>query len=123
MVIWFHGAGKVKYLIGQYVFMAVIAVLLVLPREARVLAEGIPGKGWTQSGEMNIAVMAACRSWESAMKRQGWKKQDAFEMKKDRFVTVWKKQKRIITLLVWEKAIGKSGFAWGEISIAGDKKR
>ena len=107
----------------QYIFALLLAVLFVLPREAKVVTEGVPGKGWTQSGEMSMAVMAAARAFDSSMLRQGWKKQDAFQMKKKRFVTVWKKNKHLVTLLVWEKEIGKSGFAWGEINNTSDLKK
>ena len=110
-------------ILAQYIFALLAAVLFVLPREAKVVSEGVPGKGWTQSGDMPVAVMAAVRAFDSSMLRQGWKKQDAFQMKKNRFVTVWKKDKRLITLLVWEKEIGKSGFAWGEINNASDMKK
>lgn len=107
----------------QYIFALLTAVLFVLPREAKVVTEGVPGRGWTQSGDVSMAVMAAVRTFESSMLRQGWKKQDAFQMKNNRFVTVWKKDKRLVTLLVWEKEIGKSGFAWGEINNASDMKK
>ena len=107
----------------QYPVMLLLAVLFVLPREARVLTEGVPGKGWTQTGEINTAVMAARRLFDGTMLRQGWKKQDAFQMKKGRFVTVWKKNNRVITTLIWEKEIARSGFAWGEINTADDKKK
>lgn len=90
------------------------AVLFDLPPDARVTSEGIPGKGWIQSGEMSCSFMAARRQWESFMGRQGWKKQHDFRMPNKRFVTVWNKNKHNVTLLLWEKEIGKSGFAWGE---------
>lgn len=90
------------------------AVLFNLPPDAQVLAEGGPGKGWLQSGEMNCSLVAACRQWESFMGRQGWKKQHSFRMPEKRQVVVWNKNKHRITLLLWEKEIGKSGFSWGE---------
>ena len=88
--------------------------LFNLPPDARVTAEGVPGKGWVQSGEMNCALMAACRQWDSFMGRQGWKKEHSFQMANRRFVTVWNKNKHKVTLLLWEKEIARSGFAWGE---------
>ena len=94
--------------------MSFVFILLTLPREAMVLTEGIPGKGWTQSGEMNCAVMSACREWDSVLSRQGWKKTDYFQMKGRKYVSVWQKNSKRITVLIWEKEIGKSGFSWGE---------
>ena len=88
--------------------------ILTLPPDARVTSEGVPGQGWIQSGEMNCALMAAVRQWDSFMGRQGWKKVHAFDMPKRRTVSVWSKGKHNVTLLLWEKEIGKSGFSWGE---------
>lgn len=90
------------------------AVLFNLPPDARVTSEGVPGQGWLQTGEMACSLMAAARQWEAFMGRQGWKKQHAFQMPNRRFVTVWNKNKHNVTLLLWEKEIGKSGFSWGE---------
>lgn len=90
------------------------AVLISLPPDARVTSEGIPGQGWVQSGEMDCALMAAQRQWAALMGRQGWKKIHDFNMPRRRFVTVWSKGKHNVTLLLWEKEIGKSGFSWGE---------
>lgn len=95
--------------------VAVLAVVLFsLPPDAKVLSEGIPGKGWSQTGVMECSVMTACRQWEAYLGRQGWKKQQAFKMPNGRFVSVWNKQKYCVTLLIWEREIGKSSFAWGE---------
>ena len=89
-------------------------LLFNLPPDAKVTSEGVPGQGWLQSGEMECAFMAARRQWESFMGRQGWKKQHAFQMPNRRFVTVWKKNKHNVTLLLWEKGLDKTGFSWGE---------
>lgn len=90
------------------------AVLFTLPPDAKVTAEGVPGQGWLQTGDMSCSFMAACRQWEAVMGRQGWKKQNSFRMPNARQVFTWKKNKHNITLLIWEKDIGQSGFSWGE---------
>ena len=97
-------------------FLALLlgAALFNLPPDAVVTSEGIPGNGWLQAGEMRCSVMAACRQWEAFMGRQGWKKEHSFQMSNRRYVTVWNKNKHKVTLLLWEKEIGKAGFSWGE---------
>lgn len=90
------------------------ALLFDLPPDARVTSEGVPGKGWIQSGEMACSLAAASRQWEAFLGRQGWKKQNSFQMPGRRFVSLWSKSKHTVTLLLWEKDIGKSCFSWGE---------
>lgn len=99
-----------------HILPCLLMALVVLPRDARVRTNGIPGKDWTQTGDMNCAVAAAVRQWDSALGHHGWKKKDSMKLNRSRYVSVWEKSGRKITLLLWEKEIGKSGFSWGELT-------
>ena len=70
---------------------------------------------------MDCSIVVAIRQWEAILSHQGWKEIDQFKLNDNRHVSVWKKSNDKITLLLWEKEIGKSGFSWGKLS--GSKKK
>ncbi len=105
----------------SHILPCLLLAVVVLPKDTKVVSEGIPGMGWTQTGEMNCAYMSAVRQWDAILNHNGWKIKYSMNMAKNRTMSHWEKSGKNITLLVWEKEIGKSGFAWGELTE--DKKK
>jgi len=93
-------------------FILTLAAVL-LPLEAVVQREGMPGSEWCQSGEIRLAFAAACRTMESKLEYTGWKQKDTFMLAPRKKLSIWKNGDRQITVLIWEKKLDRSGFSWG----------
>ena len=100
----------------QLSFFVFVISLFVLPKDAKVLIKGVSDKEWAQVGEMDCSLVVAIRQWEAILGHQGWHEVDQIKLNSSRYVSVWKKKSNQITLLIWEKEIGKSGFSWGKLS-------
>ncbi len=107
---------------SAYILPCLLFAVVVLPKDATVLTNGIPGQGWTQTGEMDCSVMAAVRQWDAALGHQGWKRTDSGKLNTTRHFSTWEKSGEKIAVLIWEKDIGKSGFSWGELKEEKKKK-
>lgn len=100
----------------QSLCFSLLLVTVMLPKDAVLLTRGEPGKEWVQTGLMECSVMAAVRQWESVLGHQGWRETDRMKLNANRYLSVWERSGKKITLLIWEKEIGKSGFSWGELT-------
>ena len=111
--------GKMKKL--SLLSMWICGMIFALPMDAVIEKNNPPGQGWTQIGSMECNLSAASRSFESCLNRQNWRTVAVYTMKNGRKLYNFSKQDKHITLMLWEKNIGKCGFSWGEV-VKGKRK-
>lgn len=87
-----------------------------LPPLAVVRSEDLTGKTWQQSGELRGTVEGASLEFRQALASCGWRLEKAIAMGRlagrSTLLVCSRRQQRIL-LMVWEKEVGKCGFAWG----------
>ena len=90
---------------------------LVLPREAVPEACcGSPGT-WRQFGTIALSYSSARRSFDLALRKQGWRRLRIVELDRVNWKTLelWSRGRERILLQFWRKGPGITGFAWGEL--------
>ncbi len=90
---------------------------LPLPPLAQVTSNDRSGKTWQQSGEMCGTVEGARDEFVQVLKSNGWKLSKRISLGRSRErseLLVLTTAKRRVLFMVWEKEIGKCGFAWGK---------
>jgi len=114
-------------MITALLFLAAAALTagaeLVLPREAVPAAAcGSPGT-WRQFGTIALSYSSARRSFDLALRKQGWRQLKIVELDRVNWKTLelWSRGRERILLQFWRKDTGITGFAWGELKE--EKKR
>ena len=96
---------------------------LILPREAvpEAVCE-LPGT-WRQFGTIGLSYSSARRSFDLALRKQGWRQLKIVELDRVNWKTLelWGRGRERILLQFWRKDTGITGFAWGELKE--DRKR
>ncbi len=86
-----------------------------VPPLARVEDMEERGEGWTQSGAIAGSLSVAHRSMQRASRGQGWTVSMAIPLtgRTPRSgLYLWKKQARVLHVMLWEVKAGECGFSW-----------
>jgi len=90
---------------------------LPLPPLAQVTSTDRSGRTWQQSGEMCGTVEGARGEFVHVLRANGWRVSKRITLGRARErseLLVLTAAKRRVLFMVWEKEIGKCGFAWGK---------
>jgi len=93
------------------------APLIRLPPLALVQQTDDSGDTWRESGEHPASFAATRSDFRVCLNRQGWHRLKTISLGKHprpSEITVWQKGSRRVLLMLWERSVGKSGFAWQE---------
>ena len=87
------------------------------PREAvtATVCE-MPGT-WRQFGTIALSYASARRSFDLALRKQGWRKLRTVELDRIRWksLELWGRGRERILLQFWRKDTDLTGFAWGDL--------
>ena len=87
-----------------------------LPPLARVAENAVADNSWRQSGDISGSVAKVHGEFSAAMARGGWVLKNTIVLgrtPRHSELTLWKKGKDQVLLMIWEKRAGLCGFSWG----------
>ena len=87
-----------------------------LPPLATVAETDVDGNSWRQSGEISGSVAKAHGEFSAAMAHGGWVLKNTIVLGRGpqrSELTLWRKGKDQVLLMIWEKRAGLCGFSWG----------
>jgi len=87
-----------------------------LPPLARVSDNSKMTDSWRQSGEISGSVAKVHGEFSSVMARGGWVLKNTIVLGRtpgNSELTLWRKGKNQVLLMIWEKRAGLCGFSWG----------
>lgn len=89
--------------------------LFTLPVGAKVLQTSPDGKGWMETGLVDVTFVQAVGRFKSALSRDGWTYQHAVPLAGPvgRTLYSWRRGKQELTVMLWNAGVGRTGFSWG----------
>ena len=87
--------------------------LFRLPVTAVITATDNSGKTWKQNGYLPVTYANAVKQMSASLRGSGWSQVRFIDMKTERCLMVWKKNKKEITIMMWKVLVDQTGFSWG----------